>query len=564
LIPTSLQDKVSARHPALQTLADRVSSRINSFGPEQFVFLEQLWDRVVAEANTSFPGLATIVADLADDIVAISLASADRAFLMGDPTCSGTLTERLHSGRPECSEALLVRYGAYIVREIISAKPEDDFTNTFSGQCCSAAGATSELTLEDLNMVMADGDMMELAATCQAECTVDCNCAGFDLVRDVGNQDSTCRFFTTMPLSGAVLPFSVGGNACYGCFVRHEAGDLANYCVSQANTPTTSTTATTTTTTHTSTGPAAVDRRDRRRDTEPDAVPDAADPAPHSRRRRATIDSDRQDWSTMTTHYDEAGHATGLLTPDNQADYRVRQQLVIPFRFSNHATRSVPTRNVIDKIFNARRGTHASPYTAGSVRDFYNENSYHRTDIVSTVLDWVTIDQTEAFTANGQSAFSGAGLGTLCRALTVALQAAVDANPGIDYRKFKLWEESGALSNSVYEIYFVHSGYVVHPASLISSFVWTSIHLLASFTQQPCWCVRGVLALIHSVWGRAIDWLFTGTQLSSQMVTLPTGSGRTRTTLFHRSAPKTTKIGSSAAQVAGHAMAPILPSLGTW
>ena len=73
---------------------------------------------------------------------------------------------------------------------------------------------------------------------------------------------------------------------------------------------------------------------------------------------------------------------------------------------------------------NYRGGGGISP--AGSVRDFYLENSYSRTDVISTVVEWVTLPNTYAHYANGCSATCTDGLIHLSEGLKYALKQVLD------------------------------------------------------------------------------------------------------------------------------------------
>lgn len=71
--------------------------------------------------------------------------------------------------------------------------------------------------------------------------------------------------------------------------------------------------------------------------------------------------------------------------------------LVDLMRFQDHADRSLPSQADFEKIFNASGGDSDLAPT-GSVRDFYAENSYGKMDLPSTVVDWVTLSETQPFT----------------------------------------------------------------------------------------------------------------------------------------------------------------------
>ena len=91
------------------------------------------------------------------------------------------------------------------------------------------------------------------------------------------------------------------------------------------------------------------------------------------------------------------------------------KNVVILMRFANHTSRVLPSVADMDTIFNAAAPVPILAPT-GSVRDLYLENSYGAMTLNSTVYAWVTLPQTEAYYANGQS-----GDSTVWQAITSAL-----------------------------------------------------------------------------------------------------------------------------------------------
>ena len=87
---------------------------------------------------------------------------------------------------------------------------------------------------------------------------------------------------------------------------------------------------------------------------------------------------------------------------NDPADYRIRRQLVIPMRFSDDSEQDITQISELREIFNTRGGGGSSP--AGSVRDYFLENSYHKADTISTVIpEWVPLPNTNAHYAGGSS-----------------------------------------------------------------------------------------------------------------------------------------------------------------
>jgi len=123
------------------------------------------------------------------------------------------------------------------------------------------------------------------------------------------------------------------------------------------------------------------------------------------------------------------------------------KNLVIPFKFSDHTSRNVPSRADLDTLMN-NAGPDALLCPTGSVRDVYLESSFNQLDLESTVVDWVTIDYTEAYCANGNS-----GLITqfhVC--IKNALEKVVAA--GVNFSDYDL-DNDGYIDG----IAFFHSGY---------------------------------------------------------------------------------------------------------
>jgi hypothetical protein len=74
------------------------------------------------------------------------------------------------------------------------------------------------------------------------------------------------------------------------------------------------------------------------------------------------------------------------------------KNLVVLIKFSDHTARTLPSRADIDILMN-HVGPHALAPT-GSVRDMFTQSSYGQLTIESTVVDWVTVNQTEACKSN--------------------------------------------------------------------------------------------------------------------------------------------------------------------
>lgn len=124
------------------------------------------------------------------------------------------------------------------------------------------------------------------------------------------------------------------------------------------------------------------------------------------------------------------------------------KNLVVLIRWSDHGTRTLPDTSAIDILMN-HVGPHATYAPTGSVRDVYLENSYGSLELNSTVAVWVTVDNTEAYYANGNSGLTSRTHDALRYALNV-----LDADPTIQFTDFDQ-DADGQID----AITFLHSGY---------------------------------------------------------------------------------------------------------
>ncbi len=125
------------------------------------------------------------------------------------------------------------------------------------------------------------------------------------------------------------------------------------------------------------------------------------------------------------------------------------KNLVVLVRFSDHVGRSLPSAADVDVLFNATGG-HPSLAPTGSVKDVYFENSYGQMTLNSVVNpginDWITVSNTEAYYANGNS-----GDSTLWQALREALDVLDNV---VNFDDYDL-DNDGRIDS----IAFIHSGY---------------------------------------------------------------------------------------------------------
>ncbi len=146
----------------------------------------------------------------------------------------------------------------------------------------------------------------------------------------------------------------------------------------------------------------------------------------------------------------DEGHNRRKLERQNERRTRVTsgvlKNIVIPFKFADHSSRNVPSKSDLHTLMN-NVGSHPLCPT-GSVRDHYLQTSFNNLDLQSTVAEWVTIDYTEAFCANGVSGLTS----TIQICIKNALDKAVEA--GVNFGNFDM-DDDGFVDG----ITFFHSGY---------------------------------------------------------------------------------------------------------
>jgi M6 family metalloprotease-like protein len=142
------------------------------------------------------------------------------------------------------------------------------------------------------------------------------------------------------------------------------------------------------------------------------------------------------------------GQGGGTSAPAATTTSGQLKNLVVLMRFSNHATRVLPSVSNFDVLMNAVGGDPVLAPT-GSVRDYYQETSYGILTLDSTVVAWIDLPNTEAYYANGDS-----GLTTKTHeALKYALDV-LDNDPTFSFLDF---DQDG--DNLIDAITFLHSGY---------------------------------------------------------------------------------------------------------
>jgi hypothetical protein len=114
------------------------------------------------------------------------------------------------------------------------------------------------------------------------------------------------------------------------------------------------------------------------------------------RQGRPNDDEDEDEDEEMHRHHYH--HHRQLATPK----VGTWKLLVIPIRFADHQSRTLPSKEDLDILMNSKTPDSTLAPT-GSVWSVYNENSYGMFNLESTVVDWVDTTFTEAQTAAGKS-----------------------------------------------------------------------------------------------------------------------------------------------------------------
>jgi M6 family metalloprotease-like protein len=129
-----------------------------------------------------------------------------------------------------------------------------------------------------------------------------------------------------------------------------------------------------------------------------------------------------------------------------------KKNLVIPMMFSDHhdngvENRWLPTKQQLDVLFNSDTPD-ATLAPTGSVKQVFTDNSYGKLTMESDVVDWIALDNTEDYYANGNRGFTT----TVHQAMRHALDK-LEAT-GFDFSPYD--SDGDGLIDA---ICFLHSGY---------------------------------------------------------------------------------------------------------
>jgi len=137
------------------------------------------------------------------------------------------------------------------------------------------------------------------------------------------------------------------------------------------------------------------------------------------------------------------------------------KNLVVPFKFSNHASRTLPSQSDLDILLNNNGPNTLCP--TGSVRDVFLKNSLGQPlQLDSTIAPWVTIDHNESYCANGKHGLTP----RFHKCLRNALDKVV--NLGYNFSNFDM-NNDGIIDG----ITFIHSGYGAEWGEGHSDRIWS-------------------------------------------------------------------------------------------
>lgn len=150
--------------------------------------------------------------------------------------------------------------------------------------------------------------------------------------------------------------------------------------------------------------------------------------------------------------------------------------LMVPFVFSDHTSRVIPSTEDLNILMN-NQGPHTL-CPSGSVRDVYLASSYNQMILDTSVAPWVTLPNTEAYYANGNS-----GLTTMSHVMIRDALNALEAT-GFDFSQFDT-NNDGYID----AIGFFHSGYAAETGgsdafnTTYTSRIWSHMWSLYSLPE---------------------------------------------------------------------------------
>ncbi|HEV8480207.1 MAG TPA: M6 family metalloprotease domain-containing protein [Candidatus Eisenbacteria bacterium] len=186
----------------------------------------------------------------------------------------------------------------------------------------------------------------------------------------------------------------------------------------------------------------------------------------------------------------------GPITPPNGT---VRN-LVVLAQFSDHSAAKTRPASEYTTLFNTLGGD-PTIAPSGSVRDVWKENSYNTLDLVSTVQNWVTLPQTEAFYADHTQG------GTPAKRNQMVTDALAILDGTVNFADF-----DGNNDGYVDAIDVIHSGYGAE-ATGDSDMVWSRAFTLGSDWTSADKNANGIFVKVSRVHTEPALWDTAGTAI---------------------------------------------------
>jgi len=153
-------------------------------------------------------------------------------------------------------------------------------------------------------------------------------------------------------------------------------------------------------------------------------------------RRLSHVDQ-YDDWSEAIEDFHRRAAWTGT-----------KRNLVVPMIFIGHETRWRPSRQELSVLFN-NNGANATYAPTGSVRDVFKASSYNKLVLVSDVMEWIQLNNTEAYYADGNRGATT----VLHEAMRDAL-IYLDNKVGLNFKNYDI-DNDGLID----AICFLHTGF---------------------------------------------------------------------------------------------------------
>ena len=186
-------------------------------------------------------------------------------------------------------------------------------------------------------------------------------------------------------------------------------------------------------------------------------VPDPA--AKHTQRlRRRAVQAEELLHRPHRSYMDETAYYTDFNEEQKHRSLRKHAgtfyNLVLLLRFSNHADRQLPSRKDISRLYNyvdspPLADNRDSIVPTGSVRQFYESNSYNNFTIRTAVSDWITLSKPESYYSSSNNGFT-----KFREAIVEALNKIDHAAGGFNFSLFD-YNKDGSLDG----FGVLHSGY---------------------------------------------------------------------------------------------------------